>query len=345
MPLKLTDLNTGGGCGCKVSPNLLHSILKNLQINKNNNNVIVSHTSMDDAAVFKTGTNTNIVVTTDFFTPIVDDPFDYGRIAATNAISDIYAMGATPNFALCILGMPIKKLSTQIISKVLNGGYSVCNSIGIPILGGHSIDITDPVYGLVVIGTAKSNVLKKNSNAKAEDNLLITKPLGVGILASNLKKNNFKKNILYKKFLDIVLQMNHVGEQLAKKNLVNSMTDVTGFGLLGHLLEVCKASNLTAEIEFDKIPFIQESIDASKNKVSTGASKRNWNSYSKFIQATTMKIWQRNLLTDPQTSGGLLITFTDKNKDKVFRVLKNSKIKSLFTFGKLKKGSPSIKII
>ena len=139
--------------------------------------------------------------------------------------------------------------------------------------------------------------------------------------------------------------MNQVGEQLAKKNLVNSMTDVTGFGLLGHLLEVCKASNLTAEIEFDKIPFIQESIDASKNKVSTGASKRNWNSYSKFIQATNMKIWQRNLLTDPQTSGGLLITFTDKNKDKVLRVLKNSKIKSLFTFGKLKKGSPSIKII
>jgi selenide,water dikinase len=275
----------------------------------------------EDAAVYQINENQAIVATTDFFMPIVDDPFEFGRIAATNAISDIYAMGAQPLFALALLGMPIQVLPLEVIQQVTAGGESVCNDAGIMIAGGHSIDTVEPIYGLVAIGIVDPKKLKRNSGAQAGDSIILSKPLGVGILSAALKKEVLS-DAGYKEMIALTTKLNKPGVALSQLNGVHALTDVTGFGLAGHLLEMARGSNLMAQIDWDAIPVVQEAIEHVKADIFTGASTRNWAGYGKEIQlASNLELWQQNVLTDPQTSGGLLITCAPEQEAEVLSIL------------------------
>jgi selenide,water dikinase len=275
----------------------------------------------EDAAVYQINENQAIVATTDFFMPIVDDPFEFGRIAATNAISDIYAMGAQPLFALALLGMPIQVLPLEVIQQVTAGGESVCNDAGIMIAGGHSIDTVEPIYGLVAIGIVDPKKLKRNSGAQAGDSIILSKPLGVGILSAALKKEVLS-DAGYKEMIALTTKLNKPGVALSQLNGVHALTDVTGFGLAGHLLEMARGSNLMAQIDWDAIPVVQEAIEHVKADIFTGASTRNWAGYGKEIQlASNLELWQQNVLTDPQTSGGLLIACAPEQEAEVLSIL------------------------
>jgi selenide,water dikinase len=253
--------------------------------------------------------------------PIVDDPFEFGRIAATNAISDIYAMGAQPLFALALLGMPIQVLPLEVIQQVTAGGESVCNDAGIMIAGGHSIDTVEPIYGLVAIGIVDPKKLKRNSGAQAGDSIILSKPLGVGILSAALKKEVLS-DAGYKEMIALTTKLNKPGVALSQLNGVHALTDVTGFGLAGHLLEMARGSNLMAQIDWDAIPVVQEAIEHVKADIFTGASTRNWAGYGKEIQlASNLELWQQNVLTDPQTSGGLLIACAPEQEAEVLSIL------------------------
>ena len=305
--IRLTEFSHGGGCGCKIAPAVLSELLAATPIRGLPKELLVGTETADDAAVYKLNDTQALVATTDFFTPIVDDPYDFGRIAATNAISDIYAMGAKPIFALALVGMPLDKLPLEVIGRILTGGESVCAEAGIPIAGGHSIDVLEPIYGLVVLGLVHPDKVKRNSSAKAGDVLILGKPLGVGILSAVLKKGKLSE-AGYKAMIESTTKLNTPGEALSEMPGVHALTDVTGFGLAGHLLEICRGSKLAAEVRLDDLPVIPEAIEWVKQGVATGASDRNWKGYGQDVSLPAgAPEWQKKLITDPQTSGGLLV--------------------------------------
>ena len=306
--IRLTELSHGGGCGCKIAPAVLTEILASTPIRGLPRDLLVGTETSDDAAVYRLNDSQALVATTDFFTPIVDDPFDFGRIAATNALSDVYAMGGRPIFALAIVGMPLEKLPVGVIQKILEGGESVCAQAAIPIAGGHSIDTLEPIYGLVALGLVHPDKVKKNSAARPGDALILGKPLGVGILSAALKKGKLS-DAGYAAMLDWTTRLNTPGESLAELAGVHAVTDVTGFGFAGHLLEILRGSKLGAEVRFDDLPVIGEALDWAKQGVATGASERNWKGYGAEVSLPAgFSDWKRKLLADPQTSGGLLVS-------------------------------------
>lgn len=307
-PIALTSFSHGGGCGCKIAPGLLSEILARAPQGLVPPQLLVGTETADDAAVYQLNDQQALVATTDFFTPIVDDPFDFGRIAATNALSDIYAMGGTPILALALVGMPIAKLPPEVIGRVLEGGASVCREAGIPIAGGHSIDVLEPIYGLVGLGLVHPSRVRRNSDAKPGDALMLGKPLGVGILSAALKKGVLG-DAGYAQMLRHTTQLNKVGSRLAEMDAVHGMTDVTGFGLAGHLLEMCRGAKLTAEVSLAKLPLIEAAAGFAAQGIATGASGRNWSGYGAEIDwPAAAPDWQRAMVSDPQTSGGLLVS-------------------------------------
>ncbi|MBI5436205.1 MAG: selenide, water dikinase SelD [Nitrosomonadales bacterium] len=312
MSVRLTELSHGGGCGCKIDPAALRDMLAALPqagvpLAQAFPDLLVGIESGDDAAVYRLNDEQAIVATTDFFMPIVDDAFDFGRIAATNALSDVYAMGGKPILALAIVGMPINTLPLETIQKILAGGAAVCAQAGIPVAGGHSIDAPEPIYGLVALGVVHPQQVKRNNQARDGDVLILAKGLGVGILSTALKKQKLDADG-YAEMLHSTTQLNTPGGWLAGMGSVHAMTDVTGFGLLGHLLGICRGSQLAAEVGFARLPLLHSARQLAQQGFVTGASKLNWQSYGDEVElAPDLAEWQRNLLTDPQTSGGLLI--------------------------------------
>jgi len=342
--IKLTQFSRGGGCGCKIAPALLTEILSKHTLSNHFPNLLIGLGSSDDAAVYRLNERQAVVVTTDFFMPIVDDPFDFGRIAATNAISDIYAMGAQPLFALAIVGMPIDKLPVEVIQKILQGGEAICQQANIPIAGGHSIDAAEPIYGLVVIGLVHPDQIKRNDTVRAGDQLILTKPLGIGILSAALKKGKLSPEG-YAQMISITTQLNTPGKIIGAIDAVHALTDVTGFGLLGHLWEMCSGANLIANIYFDRLPVIDEAVALVKQGCMTGASTRNWESYEKYVNLPNdFSEWQKNLLTDPQTSGGLLIACEAEKIDEVHRILLDEGFSHARLIGDLREGLPQINV-
>ncbi len=309
--IKLTEFSHGAGCGCKISPKVLDEILKTELQKMPFPNLLVGNDERDDAAVMDIGNGMAVVSTTDFFMPIVDDPTDFGKIASINAISDIYAMGAKPLMAIAILGWPINDVPVEYANQVIEGGRAACAEAGIPLAGGHSIDSPEPIFGLAVTGIIDKQHLKKNGGAKSGDHLYLSKGLGVGILSTAQKKKlRLKEHDTIA--TNSMLQLNKLGAEIAKFDYVHAMTDVTGFGLLGHLTEMCAASDTTAEIAFDSVPILhQEAIDYYLEKGAIpGGTKRNWASYGHKVGDLTE--YQKNILADPQTSGGLLMAIDDE---------------------------------
>jgi selenide,water dikinase len=303
----LTSLSHGGGCGCKIAPGVLAELLKGSVPSRRYAELLVGTDTSDDAAVYRLNEGLAVVATTDFFMPIVDDPFDFGRIAATNALSDIYAMGGRPLLALAIVGMPINVLPQQTIREILRGGETVCERAGIPIAGGHSIDSVEPIYGLAVTGVVDPKKVKRNSSARSGDVLILSKPLGVGIFSAAFKKG-LLEDAGYRAMIETATQLNLPGMELADLAAVHAMTDVTGFGLLGHLLEMCRGSGLAARITAAQLPLLPGVLELARSGIATGASARNWQSYGKDVRlAPHLDAAQKAMLTDPQTSGGLLV--------------------------------------
>ena len=305
--VKLTSLAHGGGCGCKLAPSVLQQLLADQPAAALFPQLLVGIETGDDAAVWQLDANTCVIATTDFFTPIVDDPFDFGRIAATNAISDVYAMGGSPIMALAILGMPLGKLSAEIVREILRGGAAVCASAGIPIAGGHSIDAPEPIYGLAVIGTCAPQHVRRNAGAKPGDILILTKPIGVGIYSSAIKSNALTQGG-YMEMIATTTLLNKIGAELGHDESVHAITDVTGFGLLGHGLEMARGSQLRLVVRIDDVPLLSQAAVLAQQGFVTGASHRNWSSYGNDVEIPAeMPEWRRHLLADPQTSGGLLV--------------------------------------
>ncbi|MBX9629868.1 MAG: selenide, water dikinase SelD [Burkholderiales bacterium] len=304
--IRLTQFSHGGGCGCKIAPGVLRDMLAQNTAAILPQQLLVGIETSDDAAVYRLNDEQAIVATTDFFMPIVDDPFDFGRIAATNAISDVYAMGGTPLFALALVGMPINQLPMATIRGILSGGEAVCAAAGIPIAGGHSIDSVEPIYGLVVIGLVHPDRVKRNAGARPGDALVLGKPLGVGIQSAALKKGELDA-AGYAAMLASTTQLNTPGPQLARLDSVHALTDVTGFGLLGHLLEVCRGSGVGARVRRRDVPVL-DGVDALVARgIKTGASARNWAGYGQSVDLGVFGDEVLALYTDPQTSGGLLV--------------------------------------
>lgn len=302
--IKLTQYSHGAGCGCKISPQTLSTILHTELANGNHPNLLVGNDSRDDAAVYDLGDGTGIISTTDFFMPIVDDPYSFGRIAAANAISDVYAMGGEPLLAIAILGWPIDKLAPEVAQQVLEGGRSICAEAGIALAGGHSIDSPEPIFGLAVTGRVDIKNLKRNDTAEEDCQLFITKPLGVGILTTAQKQGKLKEEDAdYAP--NSMMQLNKIGSQLSEITGIKAMTDVTGFGLLGHLVEMCEGSNLSAEIVLDKIPLLPKVQEYLKQACIPGGTYRNWSSYGDKVELRFDE--DKFILCDPQTSGGLMI--------------------------------------
>lgn len=315
--LKLTSFSHGGGCGCKIAPGVLADILKQSQGFPVPPQLLVGIETADDAAVYLLNDEQALIATTDFFMPIVDDPTDFGRIAATNAISDVYAMGGTPIMALALVGMPIDKLPIDTIGKILAGGEAICAEAGIPIAGGHTIDSVEPIYGLVVMGLVHPSRLKRNANAKVGDQLILGKPLGVGILSAALKKNALNAEG-YKAMIDSTTKLNTAGKDLAKLKGVHAMTDVTGFGLLGHAREMARGANVNIQINMQALPFLPQVETLAAQGFITGASARNWAGYQQDITLdSNISDVQKALLCDPQTSGGLLVSCSPDAVDEV----------------------------
>ena len=304
---RLTALSHGGGCGCKIAPGVLAELIKDLVPKNPFAQLLVGAETADDAAVYRLNDEQAIVATTDFFMPIVDDPFDFGRIAAANALSDVYAMGGTPILALALLGMPIKVLSSEVIREIMRGGEAICAEAGIPIAGGHSIDSVEPIYGLAAIGLVHPRHVKRNASAQVGDVLLLGKPLGVGVLSAAFKKAQLG-DAEYRTLIDTTTRLNRAGPELAKLSGVHAMTDVTGFGLLGHLLEMCRGAGVAARIAVSQVPVLENALALAAAGCVTGASARNWASYGSHMQIDErLDATRRALLCDPQTSGGLLV--------------------------------------
>ncbi|MBD3893310.1 selenide, water dikinase SelD [Hydrogenophaga sp.] len=307
---RLTSLSHGGGCGCKIAPGLLRELLQSASASAMPlpPELLVGIETADDAAVYRLNDEQALIASTDFFMPIVDDPFDFGRIAACNAISDVYAMGGTPIMALALLGMPIARLSSATIGKILAGGHSVCRAAGIPIAGGHSIDSVEPIYGLVVLGLVHPQRIKRNADAQVGDCLILGKPLGVGVLSAALKKDALSA-AGYARLIDCSTQLNTPGPALAALAGVHALTDVTGFGLAGHALEMARGSRACAQLEMARVPLLEGVRELACAGLVTGASGRNWAAYGHQVQlASHLHPLDQALLCDPQTSGGLLVS-------------------------------------
>jgi len=329
--IKLTQYSHGSGCGCKISPKVLNKILKTNLAPFDTPNLLVGNDSRDDAAVYDLQDGTVIISTTDFFMPIVDDPFTFGKIAAANAISDVYAMGGKPLLAIAILGWPVDKLPTEIAQQVLDGGRQTCNEAGISLAGGHSIDSPEPIFGLAVTGQTKIEHLKRNDTATEGCQLLLTKPLGIGILSTAEKAGKLKPGH-GRMAAESMMKLNKIGYDLATFNGVTALTDVTGFGLLGHLTEMCEGSNLSAEIEMDKIPLFEDIDFYIAENCIPGGTHRNWESYGHNIKLDSEQ--EKLILCDPQTSGGLLIAVEESAVSNVIEVLKENNIYTQ-AFGRL----------
>ncbi|WP_269531539.1 selenide, water dikinase SelD [Chitinimonas sp. BJYL2] len=308
MSVRLTQLSHGGGCGCKIAPAVLAEMLAQLPAAQAFPQLLVGTETADDAAVYQINAEQAVVATTDFFMPIVDDPFDFGRIAATNAVSDIYAMGGTPLMALAIVGMPVNQLPIEVIQRILAGGAAVAQAAGFPIAGGHSIDAPEPIYGLAVVGLVNPAHLKRNCDARAGDYLVLGKPLGVGVLGTAMKKGLLDE-AGYSALLATTTQLNAVGSTLAQLPGVHAMTDVTGFGLLGHLLEMCRGSGLSAHLDMASVPLLDAAVAFARQGIGPGAIERNLASFGTDIDfGSQIATWQQSLLADAQTSGGLLVS-------------------------------------
>jgi selenide,water dikinase len=342
--VKLTQLSHGGGCGCKIAPALLQQILGEAKEKLPYANLLVGTETSDDAAVYRLNDQQAVIATTDFFMPIVDDPFDFGRIAATNALSDVYAMGGTPVMALAIVGMPINKLPVETIRAILQGGESVCEAAGIPLAGGHSIDSTEPIYGLVAIGVVHPGRLKKNSGAQAGDKLVLGKGLGVGVLAQALKKGALSVEG-YAQLIANTTKLNAVGSALSGLGGVHALTDVTGFGLLGHLLEMCRGSGLAAELKFSQVPILSEALPLAQQGYGPGAIERNLASYGHEVDfGANLENWQRRVLADAQTSGGLLAAVAPDAVDEVLSAFRGAGFAQAAVIGTMKQGAPRVAV-
>ena len=341
---RLTQLSHGGGCGCKIAPGVLEQILAKTAPQLVPPQLLVGIETSDDAAVYQLNDSQAIVATTDFFMPIVDDPYDFGRIAATNAISDIYAMGGTPLFALAIVGMPVNTLPMETIRRILEGGESVCAAAGIPIAGGHTIDSVEPIYGLVAIGLVHPRNLHRNGGAKPGDALILGKGLGVGLYSAAYKKGQLSAHD-YATMIASTTQLNTPGSTLGCLAGVHAMTDVTGFGLLGHLLEVCKASDVAAQLDYAALPILPNALDYAARGCVTGASARNWAAYGKSVQLDPERFGdaERALLTDPQTSGGLLVACAPEVVTEVLSLFLQQGFERAAVIGEVVKGRPKIK--
>jgi selenide,water dikinase len=339
---RLTSLSHGGGCGCKIAPDVLAELLRGSLPNRRFADLLVGTETSDDAAVYRLNDAQAIVATTDFFMPIVDDPFDFGRIAATNALSDIYAMGARPLLALAIVGMPIKTLPQGTIRDILRGGEAVCENAGIPIAGGHSIDSVEPIYGLAVIGVVDPKYVKRNAGARAGDALILGKPLGVGILSAALKKNALDESG-YRAMIEVTTQLNLPGIDLSRLAGVHAMTDVTGFGLLGHLLEMCRGSGLGARITAAQVPLLGGAWALAQSGLVTGASARNWHSYGADVRlAPHLDAAVQSVLTDPQTSGGLLVACEPEAASNVRSIFARLGFAHAAIIGEMTSGDPRV---
>ncbi|WP_068639174.1 selenide, water dikinase SelD [Thauera butanivorans] len=343
--IKLTQFSHGGGCGCKIAPGVLTELLAAMPAGLMPPELLVGTDTSDDAAVYRLNERQAVVATTDFFTPIVDDPRDFGRIAATNALSDVYAMGATPIFALAVVGMPLDKLPREVIGEILQGGAEVCRDAGIPIAGGHSIDVLEPIYGLVGLGVVDPAKVKTNAGARDGDVLVLSKPLGIGILSAGLKKGLLSPQG-YQQMVRWTTTLNRAGTVLAELDGVHAVTDVTGFGLAGHLLEMCRGGKLGAEVRIDALPLIGEAAALVRDGIATGASTRNWASYGSGVRLpASAPEWQQKLVTDPQTSGGLLIACDERALDAVQAAIADAQGESGTVIGRMVAGEAIVTVV
>ncbi|USX12599.1 selenide, water dikinase SelD [Oxalobacteraceae bacterium OTU3CAMAD1] len=342
--IKLTSFSHGGGCGCKIAPGVLSEILKNSTGFPVPKELMVGIETADDAAVYKLNDEQALIATTDFFMPIVDDPFDFGRIAATNAISDVYAMGGTPIMALALVGMPINKLPIETIGQIIKGGESICAEAGIPIAGGHTIDSVEPIYGLVVLGLVHPSKVKRNADAKAGDVLVLGKPLGVGVLSAALKKDKLDADG-YKAMIANTTKLNKPGKALSEMTGAHALTDVTGFGLLGHLLELARGAKLEAHLEMAKIPLLPGVEQLAHDGYFTGASGRNWDAYGKDVTlGAGVSQAQHMLLTDPQTSGGLLVSCDAGSVEEVLALFRREGFGEAAVIGRMAEGEARVRV-
>ncbi len=342
---RLTSFSHGGGCGCKIAPGVLSEILQGASRLPVPPQLLVGIESADDAAVYRLNDEQALIATTDFFMPIVDNPFDFGRIAATNAISDVYAMGGTPIMALALVAMPVDRLPLDVIRRILEGGESVCAAAGIPIAGGHTIDSVEPIYGLVVLGIGHPDRIKRNTGARPGDRLVLGKPLGVGVLSAALKKGELSADG-YAAMLASTTRLNTPGQALAKLDSVHALTDVTGFGLLGHLLEVCHGARLSARISASSVPRIAGVDELLARGFATGASQRNWAGYGHEVRlAAGIDERQRTLMTDPQTSGGLLVACAPDAVGEVLAIFRRDGFDAACEIGELVAGEPGVEVL
>ena len=342
---RLTSLSHGGGCGCKIAPGVLSDILRGTNALPVPPELLVGIETADDAAVYKLNDEQALIATTDFFMPIVDDPFDFGRIAATNAISDVYAMGGTPILALALVGMPINVLSTQTIGRILEGGASVCKAAGIPIAGGHTIDSVEPIYGLVALGLVHPDRIKRNADARPGDVLVLGKPLGVGVLSAALKKNALPPEG-YAQMIANTTRLNTPGPALAALAGVHALTDVTGFALAGHALEMARGSGCTVEIDWKAVPLIAGVRELAAQGMVTGASGRNWAGYGQHVQLPAgFAAEDQALLSDPQTSGGLLVACSPDSVDQVLATFQKQGFEQAAVVGRVTDGPARLTVL
>jgi selenide, water dikinase len=337
--VRLTSLSHGGGCGCKIAPGVLSEILKSSSGFPVPKELLVGIETADDAAVYKLNDEQALIATTDFFMPIVDDPFDFGRIAATNAISDVYAMGGKPIMALALVGMPINVLPVETIGRIIKGGESICAEAGIPIAGGHTIDSVEPIYGLVVLGLVHPSKVKRNADAKVGDVIVLGKPLGVGVLSAALKKDKLSAEG-YRQMIANTTQLNKPGITLADHPGVHALTDVTGFGLAGHGLELARGAKCSAQIDWARVPLLDGVRELASQGLVTGASGRNWASYGGDVTLPAgFAEADRALLTDPQTSGGLLVSCAPSAVDDVLAIFKREGFQHAALIGRVVDGA------
>ena len=341
---RLTSLSHGGGCGCKIAPGVLSEILKGTTAMPIPKELMVGIETADDAAVYKLNEDQALIATTDFFMPIVDDPFDFGRIAATNAISDVYAMGGTPIMALALVGMPINVLPLETIAKILEGGASVCRAAGIPIAGGHTIDSVEPIYGLVAMGLVHPSRVKRNADAKVGDRLILGKPLGVGVLSAALKKEQLDA-AGYARMIAVTTQLNTPGPELAALDGVHALTDVTGFGLAGHALELARGALCTVQIDWARVPLLEGVRALAAQGMVTGASGRNWAGYGSDVSLPDgFDPTDQALLCDPQTSGGLLVSCAPQAVDAVMDIFRRHGFDAAAEIGQITAGDAAGKL-
>jgi len=348
---RLSSLSHGGGCGCKIAPAVLQDILKNANSGVNfpiPKELLVGLETSDDAAIYQLNDEQALVATTDFFMPIVDDPYEFGRIAATNALSDVYAMGGKPILALALVAMPVATLDAKTIGLILKGGQDVCHQAGIVVAGGHTIDSVEPIYGLVALGLVNPKQIKKNSNAKIGDQLILSKPLGVGILSAALKKESLGQEA-YQQLIDYTTQLNKPGADLSALEGVHAMTDVTGFGLLGHALEMAKGCDQDVTLNWAELPIIDGVPNLIELGMVTGASARNWSSYGNQVNlSSALPSWAQALLSDPQTSGGLLISASTESAPKVLELLQMAGFSNSRVIGSIaqkQQAAPQVRVV